>query len=259
MAAVTFGKNIYRLDSVTSTQEVLKEQFLQGAAEGSIAVAQEQTLGKGRQGRSWYSPAGKGLWLSTLIVPSGPEDRWTWVPLWAGVVIQGVLRELLNESQNQGEVQLRWPNDLMLADGKLGGILAEKVRNPDKRQAVVLGLGLNLLQRKEDFPPHLRNVAVSLLEGTGLSYLPDEVLEKFILSADGMYSLLKPIDPPRLRDLWLSAAWGFNRRLRVISGKQVYEGVFFDLGSCGELCLRGDNGDRICLASVEGMQKVTIP
>lgn len=255
MAGITFGKRIYRLDSVASTQELLKEQFCQGAPEGAIAVALEQTLGKGRRGRYWDSQAGKGLWMSVLIRPEGPESLWTWVPLWAGIVARKAIEALLHERKIKDGILLKWPNDLIFRERKLGGILAENVKDPKGRQAIVLGVGMNLLHRTEEFPPHLRNRAISLLEGTGESFSPDTILERFILVAEELLYLLKPVKTSDIRDQWMPAAWGINDRLRVISGDQVIEGLFTDLGPHGELGLKSDGGEKRFLSSAEGIQR----
>ena len=257
MAGITFGKRIYRLDTVPSTQDFLKEQFLQGEAEGAIAVALEQTLGKGRRGRAWDSPAGKGLWTSMLIIPGGPESLWTWVPLWAGIVAKKAIGELLSKRQIQKEIMLKWPNDLMMDELKLGGIIAEQVTDTKNHQAVVLGLGINLLQRREEFPPHIRGRAISLLEATDQEFSPDALLEKLILEAEEVLPLLKPVDSTKIKEEWLHSAWGLGERLRIFSGDKAYEGTFSGLGPYGEICLRRADGEENYYSSAEGIQRIT--
>ncbi len=127
-----------------------------GAAEGLVVVAEEQTAGRGRLGRSWQSPPGAGLTFSVLLRPDGAaRARWGWVPLLAGVALARAVRRVA-----EVEARVKWPNDLLLgpARGKVAGMLAEVVGD-----AVVLGVGLNVTTTRAELP---RQDATSLaLEG----------------------------------------------------------------------------------------------
>ncbi|TKJ39076.1 biotin--[acetyl-CoA-carboxylase] ligase [candidate division LCP-89 bacterium B3_LCP] len=258
MPGSNFGRRIFQLDSVTSTQDILKSEFHRGAKEGTVAIASEQLSGRGRMARSWYSPAGKGLWASVILQPEGPEENWTWVPLWAGIVVEKTLRSLLEpgEITSDFEIQLKWPNDILMQDRKLGGIIAENVCNTEEEQAIILGVGLNLLQREEDFPPHLRARSASLLALTGKSFSPDYALERLLNALEEMHPLICPIDSLLIGKLWLSSAWALNRKLRVLSGKTSYEGVFTGLGANGEMALQQEGEEPLYLTTTEGIQPV---
>ncbi len=259
MARSVFGKRIIRLGTVSSTQDILKNQFYDGAVEGTIAIAEEQLMGKGRQGRIWDSAAGKGMWVSLLLFPTGPETFWSWVPLWAGMVLKLSLLRLPLGADITHNILLKWPNDLVYRERKLGGILAEKVSNGKGTNAVVLGIGVNLTQSPEDFPPHLRRRAVSLQDITGVAVTPDMLLEALILTAEDLVSLLKPVQGERIRELWLEHAWGLENTLRVISGHRVLEGVFTGLGPHGELCLLISDKDLRYIVNSDGIEKVYVP
>jgi len=252
---MVFKKKIFRLESVSSTQEVLKEQFQQGAVEGTVIAASEQTLGRGRQGHSWDSPAGKGLWTSILIVPEGPEEMWGWASLWAGVVIRNAIGELVQNDEILSNILLKWPNDLMWSNRKLGGILAEVMRDSKNRQAIALGIGINVLQHEQDFVPHLRGSAISLREITGERFTPDALLEQVILSAEEMIPLLKPVDPIKIKSLWLASAWALNDRLCITQGDSESIGVFTGLGEHGEIILKQDDGTIQNIASSDGIRR----
>lgn len=260
MGKTLFGRRIYRLGSVSSTQDAARELFEKGEGEGAIIVAEEQTLGRGRRGRSWDSQAGKGLWMSVLLCPADGDEMLTWIPLWAGVAVRRALCEILNDTDGfDGRcLRLKWPNDIMVHDRKLGGIIAENVQNGNGRQAVIVGIGLNLLHRKTDFPPHLRSLATSLHEEIGRAYSPDEILGRLIMDFEDLHSLLHPVDPTGIKGLWLSSAWGLESGLRIVSGDALYEGIFADLGPRGELGLRTPNNDLRFFSSVEGVQRLGI-
>ena len=114
-----------------------------GAPEGTVVVAEEQTAGRGRRGRTWESTARAGLWWSLLLRPPVPADRLGWLPLVVGV---GVARGLRTAAD--AEVSLKWPNDVLVDGKKLAGILAERLADG----SVVVGVGINVDQRAAELP-----------------------------------------------------------------------------------------------------------
>lgn len=251
-----FGRVIYRLEVATSTQDVLKELYLSRQAKpGAIVVAVEQLHGRGRRDRSWDSLAGKGLWTSILVQPGGPEEQWTWTPLWAGIAVQRALADLLSNhrSMDPDLIRLKWPNDLMIGNAKLGGILTERVQI-GSRQAVILGIGINLLHRWDDFPPHLKEKAVSLFLATGQGYSPDALLEKLINQVEMLYPLLNPVNPGLIGEIWLNHAWGLESIVNLTSGGKQAEGTFTGLGDHGEIRLKIKGGGVIEFANAENIE-----
>jgi BirA family biotin operon repressor/biotin-[acetyl-CoA-carboxylase] ligase len=132
------------LASTPSTMADVEQRAADGAPEGTTIVAEEQTAGRGRRGRTWDSPARAGLWWSLLLRPSQPVDRLGWLPLVVGV---GVARAL--ESAAGVDARLKWPNDVLVGDGKVGGILSERLGDG----AVVVGVGVNVDQDVAEMPP----------------------------------------------------------------------------------------------------------
>jgi BirA family biotin operon repressor/biotin-[acetyl-CoA-carboxylase] ligase len=110
--------------------------------EGLVVVAEQQTSGRGRLGREWTSPARAGLTFSFLLRPDVPEARWTWLPLLAGLAIAEATSEMANI-----DVALKWPNDLLIGDKKVGGILVER-----HGHAVVVGVGINVTTTQDELP-----------------------------------------------------------------------------------------------------------
>jgi BirA family biotin operon repressor/biotin-[acetyl-CoA-carboxylase] ligase len=126
-----------------STNVDVGEAARRGEAEGLVVFAEEQTQGRGRLGRTWVSPRGKGLWLSMLLRPRVPMAGWGLIPLLTGVALAEAVR-----GQTGLEVGLKWPNDLLIDERKCAGILAE-VASPG---AVVVGVGLNVWQSEGELP-----------------------------------------------------------------------------------------------------------
>jgi BirA family transcriptional regulator, biotin operon repressor / biotin---[acetyl-CoA-carboxylase] ligase len=146
-AAVVTGHPVWRAVDVVaetgSTNADLAELARAGAAEGLVLVAERQSAGRGRLGRSWESPAGAGLIVSVLLRPRVPAARYGWLPLLAGVAIASAVSRLTGL-----DARLKWPNDLLLDGRKCAGILAEA--GPDG--AVVLGFGLNVTLGEDELP-----------------------------------------------------------------------------------------------------------
>jgi len=177
MAPGGFVSALRVLPSVESTNTAMAAAAGDGAPHASVLVAEEQTAGKGRLGRSWTAPARSGLFTSILLRPEVPAAAWTWLPLLAGVAV----REAVSRAA-QLEIGLKWPNDLVvgageLADRKLGGILCETVPGA---AAVVVGIGLNVTLRQEELPvPQACSLALAGAASTDRDTLLRALLRSF--------------------------------------------------------------------------------
>ncbi len=154
------GREIHVFAETGSTNDLARRAGEAGVAEGLVFFAETQRAGRGRRGRIWASPAGCGLWFSILLRPSAPRDKWPRLTLLA---VHAVLESLAGVAGVAAE--WKWPNDVMMGTHKLAGILVEAT--PD---FVVLGMGVNVRQRPDDFPADLRDRAVSveMITGSGI-------------------------------------------------------------------------------------------
>jgi BirA family biotin operon repressor/biotin-[acetyl-CoA-carboxylase] ligase len=140
------------LDEAPSTNAVVTERARQGADEGLVVVAEHQTAGRGRLDRSWVTPARSALTFSVLLRPRVEPARWPWLPLLTGVAVQGAVGT---------GTTLKWPNDVLLGERKLGGILVERVDTPAGPAAVV-GVGLNVSTTPDELPvPTATSLAIA--------------------------------------------------------------------------------------------------
>lgn len=136
------GWRVQVLERCRSTNSVLAEQARAGAPTGLVVVAEEQTAGRGRLGRTWVSPARAGLTFSLLLRPQLPLERWPWLPLLAGVGVARTVRQ-----QTGLSADLKWPNDVLVHGRKVCGLLAEGAAG-----SVVLGIGLNVTTTRAEMP-----------------------------------------------------------------------------------------------------------
>ena len=181
------------LPEVDSTNTALLAAADDGAPHGSVVVAESQTAGKGRLGRTWVAPPRSGLFLSILLRPEVPPARWGWLPLLAGVAAQSAIARVA-----ELDVSLKWPNDLILpepSDGasgsgdtpdsgygvgrKLGGILAEQ-GGTSSEPCVVIGIGINVTLRADELPaPHATSLLLAGAKVTDRDTLLRALLRSF--------------------------------------------------------------------------------
>lgn len=167
------------LRSVASTFHAAADLAAAGAPEGSAVVAEEQTAGRGRQGRSWSSPCGAGLWLTVIV--DVPLSERSLLPLAAGLAIREVVQQLLPDG---AVAQVKWPNDVMVRAGsavpehplsKIAGVLVE-VRG----ERCLVGLGLNVSLTRQELPPGVEATSLRLSQGR---LIPREELLVDLLAA----------------------------------------------------------------------------
>lgn len=132
-------------DELGSTNAEATRLAREGAAQGLVVVAEHQRAGRGRLDRRWEAPARSALTFSVLFRPSVSVDRWPWLPLLTGCAVRAALAELGIEAE------LKWPNDILIDDHKVAGVLVERVETPDGPAAVV-GVGLNVSMTEDELP-----------------------------------------------------------------------------------------------------------
>lgn len=157
LPAGSLGRFVVYETEVDSTNDVAAEHAAAGAPEGLLVVAEAQRKGKGRRGRSWASPFGKGVWSSLLLRPSIAPAQATWMGLLAGVAVAAALR------RDWGlPAGVKWPNDVEVAGRKIAGILVEMEAEMEAVSYIIVGAGINANLERGDFPEEARETATSL-------------------------------------------------------------------------------------------------
>jgi BirA family transcriptional regulator, biotin operon repressor / biotin---[acetyl-CoA-carboxylase] ligase len=232
------GDNIFNTivcSSIDSTSSDLKRRLENGAAPGTVVVAQCQTAGRGRSGRTWFSAERGNLYLSTALAITGEAaDIVPMVPLAAGVAA----RDAIFEASSAACV-LKWPNDLLIGGKKLAGILSELAFHRQGRSIVIVGIGVNT--GAVSFPPDLVNIAVTVPMVTGKSADPSIIAARFVHYLNGWIARIETGERSILMDAWRERAEPFGRRVRVGN----LEGVTTDLAPDGRLLIVKDNGEEV--------------
>jgi BirA family biotin operon repressor/biotin-[acetyl-CoA-carboxylase] ligase len=248
-------------ESCPSTQEIARRLAREGASEGTVVIAGTQTAGRGCGERSWHSPPGLGLWMSFVLRPRVDAADWPALTALTALAAAEALEGLLpatpagipplgaGAAAAKGDMphwscEIKWPNDLYGHYGKLAGILAETVGN-----AVVVGLGLNLAQRAEDFPPALRERASSLrLEGFDPVPTAETAADAVNERLTAAYRSFQNESRDFLREGLLARFLLRGAQVRVAWPGGGAEGTAVDLGPAGELILETAGGRRALVA-----------
>jgi len=185
------GRRIH-VEEVTSTNDLALLLAAKGAPEGWVVSAERQTRGRGRQGKSWESAPG-GLWTSVILRPSSPASEAVLFTL-IGTLAAAEAIQLCTDLRPQ----VHWPNDLFLQGKKLGGVLCE-MRGVEGRIAfLVMGIGINVNQGREDFPEWLRDSATSLYMETGRTWDREVLARSLYRRLDCWYRLLEKGEGERI-------------------------------------------------------------
>jgi BirA family biotin operon repressor/biotin-[acetyl-CoA-carboxylase] ligase len=242
--------------SIPSTMARAAELAAGGAAEGATVVAEEQTAGRGRLGRAWVAPPGSSLLLSVVLRPPLPrEAAWLTVAA-AGVALAAAVEEVAPgvpvdrgaslEPPGPPAVGLKWPNDLELGGRKAAGLLAEAHLEGQRLGWVVLGMGVNVTQRREDLPPALADRATSVALALGAPVDRAGLLAVWAGRFVDGYRHLAAGEPGAVLAAYRRWLVTLGRRVRAERvGAEPVVGTAVDLTATGGLVVHTDAGARV--------------
>lgn len=233
------------LPTVGSTNDVLKDMARQGAPEGTVLISGEQTKGKGRLGRSFHSPGGSGVYLSMLLRPDcGPQQLMHLTCAVACAMVEAV------EKAAGFRPGIKWTNDLVWGHRKLGGILTELGFGEKGLDYCILGIGINCLQKAEDFPEDLQNMAASLSMAAGRPVSP-AVLAAAEMEALYKMSGLLLSDREALLDGYRKNCVTLGTEISLVRGEETRHGRALDIDENGALIVEFTPGIREVVNSGE--------
>ena len=226
---------IHHLSTVDSTNTYLKG--MRDAPEWAVVTADEQTAGRGRHSNQWHSAAGAGLYLSVLLRPGVGMRRAGWLSLLAAVAGAETLFDLGLEG-----VDIKWPNDLLVGERKIGGILIESETSSSGRlERAIVGMGMNL--NHTQFPPPLDRTATSYRIETGRSIEVAAVRIRLLERLACWYQRWRDEGEDAIRDRWLAcSSYGRGRAVGVTVAGERIEGITAGLDPEGALLLITPNG-----------------
>jgi BirA family biotin operon repressor/biotin-[acetyl-CoA-carboxylase] ligase len=205
--------------------------------EGLAVLAESQTRGRGRLGRTWVSPPGKGLWLSVLLRPELRPSAATQLTIAAAVALRRAVRALTGL-----EAEIKWPNDLLAGGRKVAGILTELSAELDRVRHVILGLGVDVNLTAADLPPELHATAGSLRLAAGQPVDRPALAAALLLELDRAYRDVREGRFPALAEAWEEACVTLGRHVIVDVGPRRMEGRAEALDAEGALLVRTEHG-----------------
>jgi BirA family biotin operon repressor/biotin-[acetyl-CoA-carboxylase] ligase len=231
------GRDIRVFESTTSTNDVIEKLAHDGVKEGIVVFAELQTRGRGRLGRKWMSPGGKGLWFSVLLRPELAPQAITQLTVASATALRRAI-----ESQTGLKPEIKWPNDLLLSGKKVSGILTELSAELDRVKYVILGIGVDVNLNAGDFPSELRNAATSLKVELGKSLSRAELAVEILRELDADYARVAGGSFAAVADEWEGHCTTIGREVAIRTGDRQVRGRAESLGEDGALLLRTEHG-----------------
>jgi BirA family transcriptional regulator, biotin operon repressor / biotin---[acetyl-CoA-carboxylase] ligase len=233
----TFGRTLYILGQTASTNDDAKILAQRGAPEGTVLLAEQQTHGRGRQGRTFASPAGVGIYLSLIVRPLLPPAQLPQLTLMVAVAAAEAITEVC-----AAHVGLKWPNDVEVDGKKVAGILTETVFCSDGSLAVIIGLGINVNTSLEQFPSALRPRVSSLALATGSLVPRTPLIAQLLAQLERLYGIFQHTGLAPILERWRHYGCITGRRVRYAVSANVQEGTAVGVDDHGALLILTFNG-----------------
>ncbi len=231
------GRDIQVFHETTSTNDIIEKLARDGVKEGVVVFAESQTKGRGRLGRKWISPRGKGLWFSVLLRPKLPPQAVTQLTIAAATALVAAIG-----SQTGLTAEIRWPNDILIRGRKVAGILTEMKAELDTVNYAILGIGLDVNVTTGEFPSDLRRLATSLRIEAGEVTDRAELATAVLGELDRDYTRLAAGQFESIADEWEELCTTIGREVTIQIGARRLTGRAESLDADGALLLRTQHG-----------------
>jgi BirA family biotin operon repressor/biotin-[acetyl-CoA-carboxylase] ligase len=239
------GHSIIHHFQIDSTNTVAMNLAQQGAGHGTVVVAEEQTAGRGRMGRTWYSEKCSGIYFSVILRPPLSPSAAPVLTLMAGVATQHAVSAVTGLS-----VDIRWPNDLLVNGKKICGILTEMNAELGRLHAVVLGMGINV--NHAQIPAELKSTATSLRIESGRTWSRAQMIVALLKELETYYHLLLEKGNSAIVENWAAAStYAHGKRIRIVTHQGESFASTIGLDPSGALRVRYEDGREEALVAGE--------
>ncbi|MEH7303501.1 biotin--[acetyl-CoA-carboxylase] ligase [Neobacillus drentensis] len=237
LTTTLMGRNIHYEESVESTQKIAHRLASEDAPEGTIIIAEEQLAGRGRMARKWHSPKYTGIWMSMLLRPNMPLSNAPQLTLLTAVATVQAIEEMTDVIP-----EIKWPNDILINGKKVTGILTELQAEADQIHSIIIGIGINVNQKKDDFPSELQEIATSLFIENKVSVSRAELIRSILKHFEKLYTvyLEKGFLPIKL--LWEGYAGSIGKYIKARTLTTTIEGKALGITDDGVLKLEDESG-----------------
>lgn len=233
----TLGKTLIFLETVGSTNDYAKTIALGGCSDKTVIISDEQTLGKGRLGRSWSSEKGAGIWMSIILKPDiEPAEAPKITQIAAAAMTMAI------ENVTQEEIKIKWPNDLLLNKKKVCGILTEMSAELGSINYVIVGIGVNVNQTS--FDEEIKDKATSIKQITGKETSRKDIVISFLENFEKLYDdFLDKSSLEKTIEICKSHSILIGEEVKVITKASTRQVKVMDINDEGQLVIKNENGE----------------
>ncbi|MGN0304838.1 MAG: biotin--[acetyl-CoA-carboxylase] ligase [Lachnospiraceae bacterium] len=224
------------LQEVDSTNEELKRLANKGAGQGTVVIARRQTAGKGRRGRCWHSDSPDSIYMSLLLRPEFSPDKASMITLVAALAVSQSIERVCSL-----ETKIKWPNDILVQEKKVCGILTELYLKEEEIDFLIIGIGINVKQ--EEFPKELASIATSLEKEAGEAVDREELIHVLLKDFEENYrKFLSCQDLSLLQPEYNKRLISRGRQVQVMGTRQQLSGEAVGINQTGELLVKKSDG-----------------
>lgn len=235
------GRNILYYDVTDSTNQRIKQAGDEGAPHGTLAVADRQTAGRGRRGRTWESPAGSSIYMSILLRPDVAPNKASMLTLVMALSVAEGIRECVGSGEDVPELQIKWPNDIIINGKKLVGILTEMSAQVDYINHVTVGVGINV--NMTEFPEEIADTATSLRLECGHTVKRAPLIAAVMERLEENYEIfLETEDLSGFLERYSTLLINRDRDVLIIGQKEKYQAHALGIDNTGELIVKKEDG-----------------
>lgn len=229
------GQTVFCFDTIKSTNEKAKILAEEEVPSGTLVIAERQQEGRGRRGKKWFSPDG-GLWFSLILRPEFSPEKAPFLTIIAALAIKKVL--------NKYDIKpfAKWPNDILLKGKKVSGVLTELSAEIDQIKYAVIGIGINVNQKK--LPEDIKDIAVSLKQFTGKKTNRIKLLQEILCVFEKYYYQLQENKEKEIITMWKKELNILNKEVKIKANNNVYQGKAVDISDGGALIIEDRKGKR---------------
>jgi len=241
------GRDLIFLHEIDSTNNELKRLAANGAQEGTVVIAAKQTAGRGRRGRVWSSEENMGIYMSVLLKPDIAPGAVQAITLAASSAVCSTIEPYVDVKPG-----IKWPNDILLNNRKVCGILTEMTAEPDRIHSIILGIGLNVNHAGEDFKEELGDTAASLRMHLKVNISMSSLAAQFLEEMENLYlDFIKKRCTTRFLNIWRSFSATIGYDIIIYQNEDTWHARALDVLDDGRLLVETQDGRRQAIASAE--------
>lgn len=240
------GKQLIHKEQVASTQRIAHQLAMEGAENGLVVIADEQTEGKGRMNRSWHSARNRGVWMSLILRPEILPSQAPQITLLPAAALAHLVEDTIGVTP-----KIKWPNDLLINGKKTAGILTEMQAEQDRIQYIVLGIGINVNQETDELPEDIRSIATSLKMETGHEWDLHPLIQQFLTVFEQDYDRFLTEGFSGVKLKWERYGYRIGETVSIRTGKESFEAQLAGIEPDGALRIKKNDGREAVLYSAE--------